>query len=314
VPLLRFNEDPVTTFGTSCSGALVTRFHIVTAAHCVTDANGVFDVDLVSTNNYVLFPTPPAANPFAGALQQVAVSSIIVHPGWTGDFLFGGNDIAIVRLAGAAPDEVPDYELYTGSGELGEIGTKVGWGQIGTGGTGVPIGSGWRTGQNVWEMDAKAFWDGIAVASDSILMYDFDNGLAANDAFGVYFGQSDLGLGDMEVMSGQGDSGGPTFIDGQLAGITSFGLTFTDAAGGVCLPGNPDLVCRLNSSFGEFAGDTRVSAFADWIRANTVAAPATLPMLALGLLAISSVGSLRSLSSRSQRSPRMVKRRNSRYA
>ena len=32
-------------------------------------------------------------------------------------------------------------------------------------------------------------------------MYDFDNGLAANDAFGTAYGISDLGYGNLEVNS-----------------------------------------------------------------------------------------------------------------
>ncbi len=135
-------------------------------------------------------------------------------------------------------------------------------------------------GQNQWDMTAQTFWSGAA--SSSIMMYDFDNGLAANDAFDAYFGVAGLGLGDMEVLAGRGDSGGPTFIDGKIAGITSFGITFTDLEGGLCVPGNPDLVCGLNNTFGEFGGDTRVSAYAGWIAAS-VPEPSEYALMILGL-------------------------------
>jgi len=46
----------------------------------------------------------------------------------------------------------------------------------------------------------------------SMLVYDFDNGNAANDGFGVLYGIHDLGVGDGEVNSAPGDSGSPTFI------------------------------------------------------------------------------------------------------
>ena len=42
------------------------------------------------------------------------------------------------------------------------------------------------------------------------------NGLTENDAFGFFFGNSDTGLGDEEVMASFGDSGGPTIVDGKI--------------------------------------------------------------------------------------------------
>jgi len=91
----------------------------------------------------------------------------------------------------------------------------------------------------------------------SVLMYDFDNGLTENDAFGVFFGNSDTGLGNDEVMASFGDSGGPTIVDGKIIGVTSYILTFTS--------GTSDINGILDSSFGEFAGDTRVSKYAPFI-------------------------------------------------
>ena len=72
----------------------------------------------------------------------------------------------------------------------------------------------------------------------------------------LYFGLFNfLDLPDYEVLSAPGDSGGPTFIDGYIAGVTSYGyrLSGSDIDGG------------LNSSFGEFGADTRVSSYINWI-------------------------------------------------
>jgi hypothetical protein len=91
--------------------------------------------------------------------------------------------------------------------------------------------------------------------ADSLLLYDFDNGLPQNDGFGVVLGRHDLGEGLQEVFPSHGDSGGPTFLDGAVAGLHSFSFREND----------PDIDDALNQSFGEFAADVRVSAFTGWI-------------------------------------------------
>ncbi|NER05759.1 MAG: hypothetical protein F6K17_25790, partial [Okeania sp. SIO3C4] len=63
---------------------------------------------------------------------------------------------------------------------------------------------------------------------------------------------------DLEANSTEGDSGGPAFINGQIAGITSYGFSsFTDGI-------DVDLISG-NSNFGEYSVDTRVSAYASFI-------------------------------------------------
>ena len=59
---------------------------------------------------------------------------------------------------------------------------------------------------------------------DKVLFSDFDDGTAAHDAFGLFFGLNGLGQGADEVSTSSGDSGGPSFINGQIAGVTSFGI------------------------------------------------------------------------------------------
>jgi secreted trypsin-like serine protease len=275
--------------GVGCSGALLAGgMHVLTAAHCVTDANGKLDIDVATSTNLARFPIVSTGANGLGSINhpsaEVAITGITVHPGWTGDYVRGGNDIAVLTLAHAAPAAAARYELYTGGDEVGKASLKSGWGRVGVGSTGVSPFSGWRMGQNTWDMNGQDFWDGIAPANANILMYDFDNGLAANDAFRAYFGLSHLGLGDNEVLAGSGDSGGPSFIDGKIAGVTSFGITFFSNNNRECLPGNPDLVCGLNNTFGEFGGDTRVSGYTSWITAQ-MAAPVPEPLSGAMLLA-----------------------------
>src|SRR5690606_22097578 len=68
-----------------------------------------------------------------------------------------------------------------------------------------------------------------------------------------------LGLGNAEVMTAPGDSGGPTLLNDQIAGVTSFRARLTFG----------DIDSQLNSSFGEIGGDTLVSVFASWIDSIT---------------------------------------------
>ena len=60
--------------------------------------------------------------------------------------------------------------------------------------------------------------------SDDTLVYDFDDGTTQDDALGSLFGIRDLGEGVNEVGINHGDSGGPEFIDGKIAGVNDFGL------------------------------------------------------------------------------------------
>ena len=65
-----------------------------------------------------------------------------------------------------------------------------------------------------------------------------------------------------EGMTAPGDSGGPAFINGQLAGIASY--TASLSLGNM----NPDIDTLSNSSYGELAVWQRVSVFQQWIEQN----------------------------------------------
>lgn len=236
-----------------CTGALLSGGqHILTAAHCVAGSG--------STNKV---SSGTATFKLSSGNASVGLGSVYVNPGWNGSVL-NGNDLAIIQLSGAAPTGAAQYDIYRGTDEVGKVATHVGFGRSGTGLTGSTLASGTeRFGQNRYDTTGAPF--GFIGNRNAQLMYDFDDGTAAHDAMGFYLGASmaDLGLGNNEVMAASGDSGGPSFIDGLIAGVTSYGMRLSKYVAGSYKSSDIDKV--VNSSFGEIAGDTRVSSFASWI-------------------------------------------------
>jgi hypothetical protein len=171
------------------------------------------------------------------------------------------GDIALMTLNQEISPSISRYDIYRQSSEIGSNFAKVGYGRGGDGNQGQVLSAGTkRNGQNRIEsygrtLNGTDFGAGSLI-SNAHLVFDFDNGSSPNDAAGVRLGIHNLGLGSSEVGSAPGDSGGPAFINGQIAGITSFGYGYT---------GGPDVIAGTNSSFGEMFVDTRVSAYASWI-------------------------------------------------
>ncbi len=228
----------------SCSGSLLsTGMHFLTAAHCVLGATGNATVNFsngVSTFSYTS-------------------TAMTANPGFNASDFFGGSDLAIITLGQVVDASINRYSLYSNTGELTQTATIVGYGLQGTGTTGGDGGTFGtrRQGQNVIDV----------ILGGNILYYDFDNGLSAQNSSGG------LGLGLNEVSIYKGDSGGPSFIGSQIAGIHSF-ISCTSGPGSTCLS-PPDIDTLLNGTFGERFGDTRVSSYVSWI--NSVVDPVTVP-------------------------------------
>ncbi len=218
--------------------------YVLTAAHMVTDDSG----QLVKSVSLT----------WPGGVTVSSFEQIFVHPNWTGNPLLG-NDLAIIKIPQITSDAVDRYELFRGTGtpELRQVFTKAGYGLPGVGSTGYNPNGGFgtlRIGQNRFD-DTYTATSGTPRSDHPMLAYDFDNGRPWNDAIGVLFGIRDLGLGTKEAFAAPGDSGGPSFLNGQIAGVTSFIMS-------VWLV---DVRFGVNSSFGEIGFDTRVSHFTSWI-------------------------------------------------
>lgn len=293
----------ITDFGAGgrfiCSGSLLSdRVSIATAAHCVTDANlnnPISTTVYFSNGGDVVITSDPSS-------QTRQVGRILTPEAYTGEVI-DQNDIAILRLENAAPGFAVSYDLFAGSlNDLIEqtytIAGVGGRSSVG-GALGVDLGTGrLREGENRFDMFlgddifGGFFTDPIfggerffgTAETQFSLISDFDNGFAANDAsclLASLFGGSlsspqfcDLGR-LREVSTAGGDSGGPLFVNGQLAAITSYGLSFGALTG--------DAVPGLNSSFGEFNGFVPTALHRDFInRALAIPEPSTWAMLIAG--------------------------------
>jgi hypothetical protein len=265
---------------------LPTGLQVITAAHVVTQPNSTTLTPFLSAS--VKFE-------LSSGNVTIPVASVTVDPLYDGDTTHG-HDLAVVTLSSVAPVAVPRYTIYTGGAEIGAASIKVGYGQTGIGSTGASGLSGTkRAGKNEYDADSRdvlsalgggsnpfAGSGGILPPAGTTLAYDFDSGVAANNALSfapINFG-SDLGFGADEVNSAPGDSGGPTFISNggifQIAGITSYGFGF--GAGG------PDVSPGTNSSWGEVSVDMRLgsSAYTSFL-APFVPEPVALPVLTLAV-------------------------------
>ena len=171
--------------------------------------------------------------------------------------------------------EVDDLAETMASGALSdEVGKQIviaGYGNAGHGSTGSVESMGvQRAGLNRYD-----------TAHDLLfLAYDFDSGLPENDSLGLSGFESDLGFGVDEVMGANGDSGGPSFIGGAIAGVYS-GTARHDTA---------DVNDTLDHSWGEAGFDARVSLHQEFLIDATdgqvvfVPEPSTWGLLTLGSL------------------------------
>lgn len=225
---------------------------VLTAAHLVVGTSGPF---------VVWFETP------SGKVSMVA-DLVQVYPGY--DPRNSNGDLAVIRLREAAPLDADRYQLYRGEA-LGQVFELVGYGVAGVGAAGVVDESATpvrRVAENRFDADGAELkavlgpvmaWRPLA---DAHLLADFDSGLSANDALGRFLQATNRGQGVAEGLLTPGDSGGPAFVSGTVAGVASY--TASLSWGSI----EPDSDAEANSSFGEIGAWMSVAYYQadiDWV-------------------------------------------------
>ena len=268
-----------------CSGSLLSGSNsILTAAHCLSNQG----VRPLSTTAYFYGGSnPDTFVPGNPASTAVAISYYSINPNYTGANL-DQNDIAVLRLAAPAPTFATGYDLYTGTNLTGLEFNMAGYGDRSNVGGALgyvdPSYGILRQGNNRYDFSFGDPDFGGYLASPTaagLYLADFDNGLAANDAackLAANFGLSgpkycNTGVGALEAIAGPGDSGGPNFINGQIASITEAGLTLGTA--------NGDIDGKLNGTFGEFNALLPVANQIAWIE-SVVPEPSSWALLITG--------------------------------
>lgn len=280
-----------------CSGAMIDRWHAVSAGHCVdSDGNGTL-IDINKPGNDVRVVFNATSAPGSAGRAVITASKVDMNPDYAG---FGhcpagvsgfcvNDDISIIRLSAPAPDEAKVYKIYKGPVHEGTVFTMVGYGTSGDGWDGYYVSPAFRTkrvGKNVFDFAETDDETGFNPSSKKEVWYaDFDGTLRDGTTVDTFCDPSVLGVAvcggslgnDVEANIGPGDSGGPSFVmvDGeyQLVANNTFGFSMGYSPRG---------------GFGDGMGGILLDAYRSWIDATAVPEPGSLALAALGIVGLAS--------------------------
>jgi hypothetical protein len=295
-----------------CSGSLVGGNKVVTAAHCVNSRIDTTRAKPITTTYLHDGSLGDVRVPFNPGVTAIEAADFWINPGYTGQVI-DHNDIAVLRLSTDAPAWASIYDMlletgpsglrglefnvygYGGRSIVGGCGPLPGCASGGvTNGTTGYLRQGYniydyRMGDPIFSVVPGNGWQTVFPANPNLAysyISDFDSGLAANDqaclvaqasnlaqAAGAVFCQTGVGA-LREVSVAGGDSGGPQFVGGRVASVTSYGLSFGTVPWGDCRAG-------LQSSCGEMNGFVPLYFHRDWLL-SVVPEPGTWAMLIAG--------------------------------
>jgi secreted trypsin-like serine protease len=214
--------------GLGDEGTLIAPTWVLTAAHV---ANELVAGDLVEVNH-----------------RAIKIRRLVIYPKWHHDADMP-VDIALLQLEEPVTDVIP-ARLYTAGDEVGMVVTFVGRGATGTG----------LTGQQMEDGKLRAATNRVESTFDVFPMTSA-RGQYPAEGFQLRFrfdAPGDPNVTDLEGISGEGDSGGPAYIQRggflYIVGVSS---------GQDARPTE-----HKQGRYGVFEFYVRVSHFAGWIRST----------------------------------------------